>query len=81
MSKGWGERTLEKAPSCSLPGLAEGSSRGAGRGPLTQEITVEKQQAVHFSSLAVPLSLVGETQTRRSTLLRPLFGNRVRPLE
>ena len=30
------------------------SSRRAGRGPLTQEITVEKQQAVHFSSMAVP---------------------------
>ena len=38
-----------------LPGLADGSlAAEPGGDNSTQEITVEKQQAVHFSSMAVP---------------------------
>ena len=41
--------------SLSLPGLADGSPAAEPGGDnSTQEITVEKQRAVHFSSMAVP---------------------------
>ena len=41
--------------SLSLPGLADGSlAAEPGGDNSTQKITVEKQQAVHYSSVAMP---------------------------
>ena len=59
-------RLRKIAVSLPLPGLADGSlAAEPGGDNSTQKITVEKQQAVHYSSVAYALISYGKTQPQR----------------